>query len=100
MPFFPLIRIILLTLGFYLEFISQIFPKLCAFEITGGFLCFHVHHLLPYSVIHGKVGLVWNAFMSFYLNNFEKPLVFANSCSLLGVSSPPQLKVKLSFADK
>ena len=66
MPFFPLTRIILLTLDFYFKFLSQIFPKLCALEITGGFLCFRVHHLLSYSVVRSKVGLVWNAFMSFY----------------------------------
>ena len=34
MPFFPLIGIILLTLNFYLMFLSQIFLKLGAFEIT------------------------------------------------------------------
>ena len=58
MPLFPLTRIILLTLGFYLDFLSQIFPKLYAFEITGRFLCFRAHRLLPYSVVCGKVGLV------------------------------------------
>ena len=56
MPFFPLTRIILLTLGFYLDFLSQIYPKLCTFEITGRILCFRVHRLLPYSV---KVKLGW-----------------------------------------
>ena len=70
MPFFPLTTIILLTLGFYLDFLSQIFPKLCTFEITGRFLCFHVDHLLLYSVVRGKVGLFWNVSMSFYPINF------------------------------
>ena len=69
MPFFPLTRIILLTLNFYLGFLSEIFSKLCAFEITQGFLSFLIHRLLPYSVVHDKVGQVWNAFMSFYRNN-------------------------------
>ena len=58
MPFFPLTGINLLTLDFYLDFLSQIFPKLYAFEITGRFLCFRVHHLLLYSLVCGKVGLV------------------------------------------
>ena len=40
MPFFPLTKIILLTLNFYLRFLSQIFLKLGAFEITQRSLCF------------------------------------------------------------
>ena len=83
MPFFPLTRIILLTLAFYLDFLSQIFPKLCAFEIAGRLLCFRIHRLLPYSVVYGKVGLVWNAFMCFYPIYFLKNF---NFCKFLFIS--------------
>ena len=85
MSFFPLTRIILLTLGFYLDFLSQIFPKLCDFEITERFLCSRIHRLLPYSVVCFKVGLDWNAFMSFYPINLKKTKICAN---LFLLSSP------------
>ena len=40
MPCFPSTRVILLTLAFYFDFLSTIFPKLCTLEIIGRFLCF------------------------------------------------------------
>ena len=44
MPFFPLTGIILLTLAFYFDFLSLIFPKLCTLKI----LQFCTYRLLPY----------------------------------------------------
>ena len=76
MPFFPLTRIILFTLDLIWTFYFKYFQSYALLKLQENFCVFCVHRLLPYSAVCGKVGLVWDSFMSFYPIN---SIIFANS---------------------
>ena len=95
MPFFPLIGIILLTLNFYLVFLSQIFLKFSAFEITEDFQTSLGFRLLPYFTVHGNFVEFVLLLLIFNRNYCSKFLKIA-----LNSYSPPQPKIKISFANK
>ena len=95
MPFFPLIGIILLTLNFYLVFLSQIFSKLSALEITENFQTSLGFRLLPYFAVHDNSVEFVLLLLIFNCNYCLKFLKIA-----LNLCSPPQPKIKISFANK